>query len=135
MSEPNVSNTETSTNTSETVATRENTHIVPRYPTTEAVKGTFLGREEIRTTTRRITRENVQSVLQKAIPVFERNVSDIEYLYNYYLGVQPILGRTKNIRPDINNKVVVNHAEEIVSFFNGYGISLSLDLYGLFIEP
>ena len=117
MSEPNV---DTSTNTQETVATRENTHIVPRYPTTEATVGTFLGREEIRTTTRRITRENVLKVLQKAIPVYERNVSDIEYLYNYYLGVQPILERTKLVRPDINNKVVVNHAEEIVSFFNGY---------------
>lgn len=117
MSESNV---ETNTNTSETIATKENTPVVPRFPTTEATIGTFLGRDEIRTTTRVIMPENVLKVLQKAIPVFESNKKDIEYLYNYYLGLQPILGRTKLVRPDINNKVVVNHAEEIVSFFNGY---------------
>lgn len=124
MSESNTQTQEntssTSTGTQETIATSENTHITPVYPTTLAQKGTFLGREEIHTTERYITPENVLTVLQKVIPVFERNKSDIQYLYNYYLGVQPILDRVKQIRPDINNKTVVNHAEEIVSFFNGY---------------
>ena len=124
MSEPNTQTQEntssTSTGAQETIATAENTHITPAYPTTLAQKGTFLGREEIHTTERYITPENVLTVLRKVIPVFERNKSDIQYLYNYYLGVQPILERVKQIRPDINNKTVVNHAEEIVSFFNGY---------------
>lgn len=118
-------NTENQTNntentSTETIATTENVVPRPVYPTTLSEVGTFLGREEIRTTTRRITPQNVCTVLNKVLPAFQRNVRDIEYLYNYYLGVQPILNRVKLVRPDINNKICVNHAEEIVSFFNGY---------------
>ena len=118
-------NTENQTNntentSTETIATAENVVPRPVYPTTLSEVGTFLGREEIRTTTRRITPQNVCTVLNKVLPAFQRNVRDIEYLYNYYLGVQPILNRVKLVRPDINNKIAVNHAEEIVSFFNGY---------------
>lgn len=115
-----VQTTETETSSSETIATSENVVITPKYPTTLSEMGTFLGREELRTTSRYITRENVCYVLNKVLPAFQRNVRDIKYLYNYYLGVQPILNRVKLVRPDINNKVAVNHAEEIVSFFNGY---------------
>ena len=100
--------------------------IQPNYPTTLNVIGTFVGREEIRTTYPEITPENIYEVLRKSISVFERNRGDIEYLYNYYLGLQPILGRTKLVRPDINNKIVVNHATEIVDFFTGYGFGDSI---------
>lgn len=117
-------NTSTETTTAgtskETIATAENVVPKPVYPTTLSEIGTFLGREEIRTTVRRITPDNVLTVLNKVLPAFQRNVRDIQYLYNYYLGVQPILNRVKLVRPDINNRVAVNHAEEIVSFFNGY---------------
>lgn len=93
---------------------------VERFPTTLGVKGTFVGRTEIKTTVRSITPENVLSVLRKAIPVFQQNVADINYLYYYYLGLQPILMREKLVRPDICNKIVINHASETVDFFTGY---------------
>lgn len=51
------------------------------------------------------------------------NRSDIDYLYNYYKGKQPILERTKEFRKDICNVVVENHANEIVSFKTGYLMS------------
>ena len=41
-------------------------------------------------------------------------------MYEYYKGNQPILNREKKIRPTINNKIVVNKANEIVSFKTGY---------------
>lgn len=48
------------------------------------------------------------------------NEADIKYLYDYYRGVQPILGRKKDVRPEINNKLVENRANEVISFKVGY---------------
>ena len=45
---------------------------------------------------------------------------EMEYLYWYRRGLQPILNRTKQVRPEINNKLTENHAAEIVAFKNGY---------------
>lgn len=41
-------------------------------------------------------------------------------MYKYYKGNQPILKKTKNVRPEINNKVLENHAFEIVEFKKAY---------------
>lgn len=78
------------------------------------------GRREILTPVEKITRDNVLGVLRQAVQTHELNRAEIEYLYKYYKGLQPILGRTKEVRPDINNKIVVNTANEIVSFKTGY---------------
>lgn len=78
------------------------------------------GREIICTPIEKITSNNIIEVLEYCIPTFEQNRSDIDYLYRYVKGQQPILMRTKNIRPDINNKIVVNKALEIITFKTGY---------------
>lgn len=80
----------------------------------------LFGRRAIYTDEAQITRENIVSVLRKALVVHLKNREEIEYLYHYYKGQQPILRRTKEVRPEINNKIVVNHAFEIVSFKTGY---------------
>ncbi len=67
-----------------------------------------------------ITSENIILALEAAITVHSTNSSDIDYLYNYYRGDQPILDRIKTVRPEINNKIVENHALEIVDFKKGY---------------
>ena len=41
-------------------------------------------------------------------------------MYNYYKGDQPVINRVKEFRPDIVNHVVVNRANEIVTFKVGY---------------
>jgi SPP1 family phage portal protein len=78
------------------------------------------GRRVIKTSVREITSKNVVEVLQKALGTHELNRSEIDYLWNYYRGKQPILHRTKEIRPEICNKIVENRANEIVSFKVGY---------------
>lgn len=78
------------------------------------------GRRVIKSCVREITRDNVVDVLQKALNVHAQNRSEIEYLWNYYRGKQPILNRTKEVRPEICNRIVENRANEIVSFKVGY---------------
>ena len=82
----------------------------------------LLGRRIIKTEFGEITRANVVDVLKKAFTVHLRNKIDIEYLYRYYCGFQPILYREKEVRPEINNKIVENRALEIVAFRVGYNM-------------
>lgn len=80
----------------------------------------YVGRTVLYTSETEVTRENLVKVLSSVLPDFANNQSEIKYLYEYYRGDQPILQRTKKHRPEINNKVVENHAHEIVSFKVGY---------------
>ena len=56
----------------------------------------------------------------QTFPIFQENAFDIDYLFNYYRGNQPILRKHKKVRPEINNIVVENHANSIVQFKVGY---------------
>ena len=81
---------------------------------------TMYGRRVITTDVAEITAENVVEVLRKAMPTHELNRGEIEYLWKYYKGEQPVLQREKTVRPEICNKIVENRANEIVSFKVGY---------------
>ena len=74
------------------------------------------GRKRIYSDVESVTAENILEILSKALPTHKKNRSDIEYLYNYKKGDQPILQRTKDIRGDIVNKLVVNYASKLVRF-------------------
>ena len=80
----------------------------------------LFGRRVIYTDAEQITRDNVLKVLQKALIVHWKNRSEINYLWHYYKGRQPVLGREKCIRPEIKNTIVENRANEIVTFKSGY---------------
>ena len=78
------------------------------------------GRREITTDVKEITSANIHEVLEKAYSKHLFNRGDIDYLWNYYKGRQPILQREKTVRPEICNRIVENRANEIVSFKVGY---------------
>lgn len=78
------------------------------------------GRTKIKTDVEKVNRNNVLSVLADALTAHNANRADIDYLYRYFKGDQPVLGREKEIRPEICNKIVENIANEIVSFKTGY---------------
>ena len=80
----------------------------------------YFGRKKIFTDVTEITRDNVLEVLRKALITHWSNKADMEYLYAYYKGRQPVLNRQKEVRPEIKNTVVENRANEIVSFKVGY---------------
>ena len=81
---------------------------------------TMYGRRVITTDVTEITAANVVEVLEEAMKLHELNRSEIEYLWKYYKGEQPILRRSKTVRPEICNRIVENRANEIVSFKVGY---------------
>lgn len=78
------------------------------------------GRREIFTDVEEITKENICKVMDEAFEAHLSNALEIEYLQNYEKGKQPILDRIKAVRPEINFKVVENHANEITTFKVGY---------------
>ena len=81
----------------------------------------MFGRRKIYTDVLEITSENVVDVLEKALRVHAENQSEIEYLWDYYCGKTPIYSKEKEVREEINHKISVNRANEIVTFKRGYG--------------
>jgi len=88
----------------------------------DVCQGQF-GRKVISTSVAEITKDNVVKVLNLALSTHWQNREEIDYLDKYYRGDQPILYRTKPVRPEINNKIVENHAYEIVEFMTGQNFS------------
>lgn len=78
------------------------------------------GRHVAYTNRKTITPENVADVVGKAMVIHMRNAAETEYLYGYYRGRQDIRLKEKQVRPEINNKVMVNRANEIVTFKTAY---------------
>ena len=80
----------------------------------------MFGRRTIYTAEETITRENLPQVLRDALAVHSENSAEIDTLWRYTRGDQPVLSRKKKVRREICNKVVENHAMEIVQFTSGY---------------
>lgn len=86
----------------------------------DPVSAFLYGRQRIYTSLSDLTEENVISEVSTALSFHNMNIFAEDYLYWYRRGIQPILHRKKEQNDFINNKVLENHAEEIVSFKNGY---------------
>jgi SPP1 family phage portal protein len=78
------------------------------------------GRKVIYSPYEEVNDDNIVEILSTAYPLHVENQTQINYLFNYYKGIQPIIERTKKIRSEINNKIVENHANAIVQFKTGY---------------
>lgn len=80
----------------------------------------LFGRRVIYSDVDEINAANVLDVINRARVIHDKNKVEIDFLYKYYRGDQPILYRKKDIRPEICNKIVENRANEVVSFKVGY---------------
>ena len=78
------------------------------------------GRRKIFVSEDEITEDNIIDVLNTILSLHIFNYQQEEYLYWYRRGVQPILSRKREIRPELVKNVVVNNANQIVTFKNGY---------------
>ena len=83
---------------------------------TQSTARSMYGRKQIFTSEAVIDRSNVIDVLNEALKIHAQNREDEEYLEDYVRGRQPILDRVKAYRDEINNKIVVNIANQIVTF-------------------
>lgn len=86
----------------------------------KVISNNLFGRLDIYATSDDITPENVIEELNTALPFHVQNLLQEDFLYWYRRNVQPILNRTKEVRPEILNIVQESHADEIVSFKCGY---------------
>lgn len=80
----------------------------------QAVCDCNFGRKIIKTNKSKINADNIVEELNKALVIHNQNAIEINYLDRYYSGDQPILYRKKVNRPEVNNKLVVNLAYELV---------------------
>lgn len=83
-------------------------------------KKNLTGRRKIKTYVSRITDDNVVEVLQDSLSVHALNAAEIDYLWRYYKGEQDIRFKRKFVRENINEKVTVNRANEIVTFKSAF---------------
>lgn len=81
------------------------------------------GRRIITTNEQEITADNVVKVLNTAIATHDRNRGEIQYLWDVYRGKQDIRKKEKIVREEINNKITVNIANEIVTFKTAFLLS------------
>ena len=87
----------------------------------------FHGRRSIFTDETEITEDNVMKVLEDTASAHALNEGEISYLFDYYNGIQPVLFKTKEVRPEINNIIVENHAKEFVDFKTGYLLNQNIE--------
>ena len=80
----------------------------------------LLGRREILTDSEVITADNLLDELSCALVIHRENRSQIQYLWDYYRGKQDIQNKVKQIREEINSKITVNRANEIVMWKRDY---------------
>lgn len=84
------------------------------------ITNNMFGRLDIYASFDEITPDNVIEELNTALVYHVQNLMQEDFLYWYRRNLQPILGRRKEVRPDILNIVQENHADEIVTFKNGW---------------
>lgn len=67
-----------------------------------------------------LNRDNIVTALNLALAQHFDNARDIHFLVDYFKGDQSILHRTKEARPDVDNRVVINYANTFTRDIIGY---------------
>ena len=63
---------------------------------------------------------NIVDALNLALKIHYQNAEEIRFLLGYHNGMQSILQRVKEVRPDVDNKVIVNYASTFTRDIIGY---------------
>lgn len=90
------------------------TRYIKNFRPFTAVCDCQFGRKVIKTKYNKVTDANIVEVVNNAMATHIINREEIAYLDRYYRGDQPILYRSKVVRPEVNNKIVINIAKMIV---------------------
>ena len=63
---------------------------------------------------------NVINCINDSMQIHDSNALEINYLISYKNGMQPVKYKEKDVRPEINNKIVFNHAQMVTRMIVGY---------------
>lgn len=73
------------------------------------------------------TEKTMREELERVLDIHWVNVLAIRFLQNYYKGIHPaIRDRRKKVRPDVDNKIVVNYAYSATRDITGYFLGKSV---------
>lgn len=97
-----------------------NSPVIEETTVNNIITNDLFGRRTIFSSVEELTEENIIGEINSAIVIHIQNLCEEERLYWYRRGIQPVLRRTKERNKFILNRVIENHAEEIVAFKNGY---------------
>lgn len=79
------------------------------------------GRDIITTPYDKVTRDNVIPIIQAAMPIFQQNAADSDFLMKFDAGEQPLIrANAKKVMPWIDCQAVDNVAHEITDFWQGF---------------
>lgn len=78
------------------------------------------GRKEIFTSYSEINENNLRQLINESMKLHMENQLEIKSLLEIYKGVQSIISREKDVRPEINNREVINYAMMITRVISGY---------------
>ena len=67
-----------------------------------------------------LDKDNIVRALNLALKTHYQNAYEIRFLRDYHNGKQNIFNRVKDIRPDVDNKVVINYASTFTRDIIGY---------------
>lgn len=67
-----------------------------------------------------LNENNMHTALTQAMKIHKDNAREINYLLNYYKGEQEIFKRVKDVREDIDNRIVINYASTFTRDIIGY---------------
>lgn len=67
-----------------------------------------------------LNEQTIKEILEQVYPYHLVNSQEIDNLIDYVKGVQPVLNKKKEVRPTINNKIVVNLARFGIDFKKGF---------------
>lgn len=93
--------------------------MVADWKKNNGIMSVLCGRYNIYTSVDDLTSEDVVAEVNSALTIHFMNLMAEEYLYWYRRGIQPILNRTKERNTFVCNRIVENHAEEIITFKDG----------------
>lgn len=98
--------------------------------------GTLIGRKKIHTDETEVNAGNIGAIVNLAMDGDHAvNRNQMEYLFKYERGLQPVIDRVKLIRPEICNVVIENHASEVLEFTVGYQAGNPISLVARSMNP
>lgn len=82
----------------------------------------YFGRNQLYSSKKKeeLNKDTIKEILEEVYPYQQKNAKEIDNLIDFTNGNQPILRKVKEVRPSINNKIVVNLARFGVDFKKGF---------------